>query len=183
MSVARAGGNLLGMAVISLYCLVVLPTNNDPEDMKVECRQNMFLNAKWRKHIGTLQKATAVLNIINAEKAAPEPEVTHVATPSEIKPPDSGKGQAPVGAVVTAIHVKVGDVVEPGKALVDIKDHRAKAPPAQPSKETIFSALDVDGSGELGKEELVEVLAAWGVPWREAERCFTDLDTNADGVW
>ena len=65
----------------------------------------------------------------------------------------------------------------------DIKDHRAKAPPAQPSKETIFSALDVDGSGELGKEELVEVLAAWGVPRREAERCFTDLDTNADGVW
>ena len=80
MSVARAGGNLLGMAVISLYCLVVLPTNNDPEDMKVECRQNMFLNAKWRKHIGTLQKATAVLNIINAEKAAPEPEVEAAAS-------------------------------------------------------------------------------------------------------
>ena len=113
------------MAVISLYCLVVLPTNNDPEDMKVECRQNMFLNAKWRKHIGTLQKATAVLNIINTEKAAPEPEVTHVATPSEIKPPGSGKGQGKVKGKGKARSGKINEGI--GEAQGRVCKHIGKA--------------------------------------------------------
>ena len=49
------GGNLMGMGVISLYCLVILPYKTDPELLKIERRQNMFLNSKWRKHVETLQ--------------------------------------------------------------------------------------------------------------------------------
>ena len=42
----------------------------------------------------------------------------------------------------------------------------------------IALALDLDGSGELSKDELVEVMVSWGVPRPEALLCFAHLDKD-----
>lgn len=141
----------------------------------------MFLNAKWRSNIGKLQKATAVLNVLNTEKADEPAEPIKIEAPAEVRAPETKNGDT-VGAVVTAVHVKVGDLVSPGACMIEVEDTRPVRHPGQPSKATIFNALDTDQSGALGKEELVEVLAAWGVPRLEAERCFEKLDDDSDGV-
>ena len=61
------GGNLLGISIVALYCLVVLPFKNDPEDEKIERRQNMWLNSKWRQHVSTFHKTMAPSAIRGAQ--------------------------------------------------------------------------------------------------------------------
>ena len=72
-----------------------------------------------------------------------------------------------MGAIVERICIAPGDVVEPDQILVELRDDRqlqsGTSPTAgqdQMSKSVIFDALDLDGNGNLSKQELVEVRAA-----------------------
>ena len=60
--------------------------------------------------------------------------------------------------------VKPGQIIEPGAALVEITDTRKRQhhQTAALGKDAVFDALDLDGSGELSREELVEVMVGWG---------------------
>ena len=50
-------GNLMVMATVSMYCFLYMPglEEEDQETGKVERRRNMWLNARWRKHVQTIE--------------------------------------------------------------------------------------------------------------------------------
>ena len=80
-------GNLLVMAVVSIYCFCLLPYKHDPESSKIERRLNMFLNARWRHHISKLQKRLGVQQInqmATAESVIERRETVKVQVPQEI---------------------------------------------------------------------------------------------------
>ena len=194
------GANLLGIAVVALYCLVVLPSKMDPEMMKIECRQNMFLNHKWRHVVDHLHRSMSpsdLAGVANATLLADPAAVaqspqTVVTAPVTIRASTAAPAAAATtrgaalqsrrhGAVVERVCVAPGDLVEPGQTLVEIRDRRP--PMSAASKDTmgkraVFDALDLDGSGELSKDELVEVMVSWGVPRPEALLCFAHLDKD-----
>eukprot|EP01045_Picozoa_sp_COSAG04_P023663 COSAG04_NODE_2845_length_3492_cov_65.679340_3_plen_301_part_00 len=177
------GGNLMGMGVISLYCLVILPYKTDPELLKIERRQNMFLNSKWRKHVETLQSEmhdddkgmralagaqnVCSLGHANADWAEVKSSTIVVEAPASVLPSTAAASNVAAtrsGAVVKAVKVKPGQIIEPGAALVEITDTRKRQhhQTAALGKDAVFDALDLDGSGELSREELVEVMVGWG---------------------
>eukprot|EP01045_Picozoa_sp_COSAG04_P014299 COSAG04_NODE_1062_length_8500_cov_11.838353_2_plen_289_part_00 len=155
------GGNLMGMGVISLYCLVILPYKTDPELLKIERRQNMFLNSKWRKHVETLQSEmhdddkgmralagaqnVCSLGHANADWAEVKSSTIVVEAPASVLPSTAAASNVAAtrsGAVVKAVKVKPGQIIEPGAALVEITDtrkrqHHQVIPPA-PSLFTRF---------------------------------------------
>jgi hypothetical protein len=55
-------GNLFMMAVVALYCFLVLPLKDEEaqDEAKVERRRNMWMNARWRKHVDDVTSSVSV---------------------------------------------------------------------------------------------------------------------------
>jgi hypothetical protein len=54
-------GNLMVMAAICMYNFLLAPYKENPDTGKIERRMNMFLNAKWRRHIDQLARNMCAL--------------------------------------------------------------------------------------------------------------------------
>lgn len=167
-------GNLLVMGVVASYCFCTLPFKENPEEGKLERRLNMFLNGKWRHHIEKLQGVAGVNSMATRDGVAGSQQASATVsapdTLQSVKPMHKDGATVIVGARVTEVLVKPGQLIKPGAPLVKIQDSPAEAPGENTvTARTIFDALDTDRSGRLECEEIVAVLVSWGVQRLEAE--------------
>lgn len=167
-------GNLLVVGVVASYCFCTLPFKENPEEGKLERRLNMFLNGKWRHHIEKLQGVANFNSMATKDGVAGSQKgsatVSAPVTLQSVKPIQKDGSTVIVGARVTEVLVKPGQLIKPGAPLVIIQDRPAEAPGENTvTARTIFDALDTDRSGRLECEEIVAVLVSWGVQRLEAE--------------
>jgi hypothetical protein len=89
-------GNLFMMAVVALYCFLVLPLKDEEaqDEAKVERRRNMWMNARWRKHVDDVTSSVSVPSPPSVWPLSTEIHLCHPLLCSRT-PEDGGGTRAP----------------------------------------------------------------------------------------